>query len=718
MTYRRVIEHAVKLSSKKFMNKIQETYQGLRAALMHIIATTSRAQWFAMSGVFVAYIIVGQLSLFLFDTRDTYPAVILTPAGIALAGTILYGYRILPAVALAALVNGILSATSPIILLFVTMGATLQTFAGACLLIQFRFNTGLMKLRDILTLIGVAIVVTTISPWFGMIGTALVDVSSSNTFGFLWLGNVFSIIILTPLLIRLVANPILRQVPIRLPGTLLMFLMLIIINFLVFWTEQTRILGFPVAIIQIVLLGVIALRWGMTRMTVAVFLTTLIALTDTYFGFADLEGEALYQKIVGIELYLILFATMCYVITAISEERDAALLLSEINMSNLEEAIQKIKIEDQKKSEFIAVLAHELRNPLAPIANYLEIMTLEGVKETRHRDAVEGIERQVNNIKLLLHDLLDISRISRGKIKLNREKVDVGGAIKSAVDSSRARIDARNHTLNVDLPASPIAIYADPLRIEQVLVNLLSNAAKYTPPCGTIWLSVTLEGKEAVIRLRDTGIGITKEALPTIFNMFNQADTSVAKTTEGLGVGLALVKMLTLLHGGSVEAQSEGVDKGSEFTVRIPVYDEGLYQYYAADYTLENEYSFKETPGEKEEVRASKNILIVDDNPDMLRTLEKLLTLIGHTVCTAHNGVEAIKKAHQFAPDTILLDLGLPGMSGYEIARTLRAELPYMVTMIAISGYGQKEDKIKSYNAGFDYHLTKPITRADIEKLL
>lgn len=702
------------------MTKIRKK---IHTSFWQIVSTTTRQEWIAMAVVFAAYMVVGQFSRYLFHGIQTYPAVILTPAGVALAGTILYGYRMLPAIALATLMNGLINSSPTVVLLFGMTGAVTQAFLGAFVLRRLKFYPELARLRDVLTLVGTAIVVSATLPSFSMFGRALIDVPQPTTFGFLWLGNLFSIVILTPLVVRFFSRAKEIESQEGNAGTFVLFMLLIIVNFVLFWTEHTRIFGFPVAIFQLAILGIMALRWGMTRMTYAIFLTTLLALTGPYFGLVHFAGEELSKKIAGIELYLLIFAIIFFILTAISEERDSAVEQREKNMNELENAMQKIKMEDQKKSDFIAVLAHELRNPLAPITNYLEIMSLEGIKETHHKEAVEGIERQIKNIKLLLRDLLDISRISRGKITLNKEKVDILLLLKNAVDSGRALVEDKKHTLVIDLPPSPVAIFADQLRIEQIILNLISNAAKYTPPKGKIWLSAGIEEGDAVIRVRDTGIGISEEALPTIFNMFNQADTSTAKTTEGLGVGLALVKMLTLLHGGSIHAKSEGIGKGSEFTLRIPVYDETR-RTQSQDHETPYNMRGHDTPEhggyavDIEAVGVSKNILIVDDNPEMIRTLDKLLTLLGHNVVSAANGQDAIKKAHEFAPDTILLDLGLPGMSGYDVARTLRAEFPHPVTFIAVSGYGQKEDKIKSYNAGFDYHLTKPVTKADLEKII
>lgn len=358
---------------------------------------------------------------------------------------------------------------------------------------------------------------------------------------------------------------------------------------------------------------------------------------------------------------------------------------------------------DRQKDEFLALLGHELRNPLAPLRNALHVLLQPALDKTVMHEVKEMMEKQVSHLSRLVDDLLDVARISQGKIELLKERVDLAAAVKNAVASVRPLIDARNHRLTVLLPEEPIAVEADPTRLEQILVNLLNNAAKYTKPGGEISLSTVAEGNDAVIRIRDNGVGIPPELLPKIFNLFAQAETSLDRSQGGLGIGLTLVKKLVELHGGAVSASSAGQGRGSEFVVRLAALPAaaGRPESAKADGTL---------------VGKQMRVLVVDDSADTANTLKLFLELAGHEVRTVYDGPAALVAFHTFQPDVVLLDLGLPGMDGYDVARQLRRQLrSKSPLLVAVSGYGQDDDKRRSHEAGFDLHLTKP---ADPRKLI
>jgi signal transduction histidine kinase len=369
---------------------------------------------------------------------------------------------------------------------------------------------------------------------------------------------------------------------------------------------------------------------------------------------------------------------------------------------------------DRRKDEFLATLAHELRNPLAPISNAVGLLELEGVDPTRVEHARGVVKRQVRQLVRLVDDLLDISRITHGSIELRRETVPLASIVDAALEVSLPLIRAANHELVVSLPPGPVFLDADPVRLSQVVSNLLNNAAKYTPDGGRIELTAEVgpghddgsTGRELVIRVRDSGVGIAPEVLPQIFEMFSQASRSRDRAQGGLGIGLALVQRLVELHDGRVEGRSDGPGRGSEFTVRLP----------AAALAAEAPAL---APNTGTTLAAGFRVLVVDDNQDAADSLSLLLEMLGHQVRTAHDGAEALRVAREFHPEVAVLDLGMPGLSGYAVARQLRGE-PWggELLLIALTGWGQEEAKHRTREAGFDYHVVKPLDADALHTLL
>jgi PAS domain S-box-containing protein len=360
-----------------------------------------------------------------------------------------------------------------------------------------------------------------------------------------------------------------------------------------------------------------------------------------------------------------------------------------------EELVQR----DQRKDEFLAMLGHELRNPLAPISNSLHLLRLQLAGDPRFEQPGRLLERQVVHLTRLVDDLMDVSRITRGKLDLQKQRVALATIMTQAAEATRPFLEERDHRLEVVQPAAPAPLEADPARLEQVLSNLLNNAAKYTPPGGLVRLAGAVEGGQAVVRVRDNGIGIRPEMLPRLFEMFQQADRVPGRVSEGLGLGLSLVRSLVEMHGGSVSAHSAGAGQGSEFVVRLPLAP--------GSPTPEPPTTTVAAPSEVRPLR----ILIVDDNVDGANSLALLLRLEGHEVKVVHDGQAALEAAGEFRPEAVLLDIGLPrGMDGYEVAIRLRA-LPGLgsVLIVALTGYGQEEDRQRSSAAGFSAHLVKPV---------
>ncbi len=364
---------------------------------------------------------------------------------------------------------------------------------------------------------------------------------------------------------------------------------------------------------------------------------------------------------------------------------------------------------DRLKDEYLAMLAHELRNPLAPIRNSLQIMKQPAATSEMVHRARDMAERQVQHMARLLDDLLDVSRISRGRIELRSQAVDVASLVQRTVEAVSPLIEERRHELTVSVFPGPMQIQGDPTRLEQILTNLLNNAAKYTKPGGKIWLSIERDGGEILLRVRDNGIGISPEMLPRIFDLFVQAQRREDRTQGGVGIGLTLVRKLVELHHGKVEAASAGLDQGTEFLVRLP----GL----ASTPNVKPEG--KHDGGDSAAKIVARRILVVDDNTDAAETLGLLLRLTGHDVRVAFEGQTAISTAREFLPELIFLDIGMPGMDGYEVARRLRREVELRgVVLVALTGWGQEEDRRRSQEAGFNHHLVKPVEPDLLNKLI
>jgi signal transduction histidine kinase len=370
---------------------------------------------------------------------------------------------------------------------------------------------------------------------------------------------------------------------------------------------------------------------------------------------------------------------------------------------------QELQEADRRKDEFLAMLSHELRNPLAAISNVAHVMKASPAIDPQLRWARDVLGRQTGHLTRLIDDLLDVSRITRGKVTLRREPLELKSIVASAIETTRTLINGRSHALHVDLPEEAVMVLGDRVRLTQVVDNVLTNAAKYTKEGGRITISLVTDPSpgapgEAVIRVRDTGIGIAPELLPTMFELFRRADDSLGRSEGGLGIGLALARGLIEMHGGRIEAFSDGPGKGSEFTIRLPQCEAGAVE--------QPPRPAVEQPGcEPKQLR----VLVVDDSVDSAESMAIILEMSGHDVRKAHNGPDALREASDYRPDVVLMDIGMPGMSGHEVAQKMReASTTRDVVLIAMTGYGRQVDRDQSRAAGFDHHLVKPL---DFEKL-
>lgn len=402
----------------------------------------------------------------------------------------------------------------------------------------------------------------------------------------------------------------------------------------------------------------------------------------------------------------------------LTERRQAEERLREVNVEleqrvkeRTEELWQKnaaLVAANRHKDEFLATLAHELRNPLAPIRTGLEVLKIAGDDQQVAEETRQMMQQQLEQMVRLIDDLLEVSRLTRGKLRLRKERMELGPVIRNALETTRPLVEESEHTLLVNLPSEPIHLDADPVRLAQIFSNLISNAAKYTDPGGHILVNVEANGTDVVVSVRDTGIGIPADHLPKVFEMFSQVESALDRSKGGLGIGLALVRGLVQMHKGTVIARSEGLGKGSEFIVRLP----RLLP--SKPVTSESASSDELAPP-----GSQCRILLVDDNYDAARIFATMLKIMGHDVRTAHDGVEAVQMASAFQPQLVLLDIGMPRMNGYEAARRIRSEVwGQDMRLVAVTGWGQEEDRRRALDAGFDHHLVKPIEVTAIQKII
>jgi signal transduction histidine kinase len=389
-------------------------------------------------------------------------------------------------------------------------------------------------------------------------------------------------------------------------------------------------------------------------------------------------------------------------ITWVVEALHVARRRIEASEQQLRQRLDELAEADRRKDEFLAMLAHELRNPLAAISGAVQVATL-AAGQNELEWSMDVINRQVKHLSRLIDDLLDVSRITRGKIQLRKERLDVASVLRGAIELSRPLIDARQHKLTVAIAPGTLPAEGDPVRLEQIVTNLLLNAAKYTERGGEIVLAAQREGDAIVVTVKDTGMGIPPGQIGRMFELFAQGDRSLERSEGGLGIGLTLARSLAEMHGGRLTATSAGPGRGSEFVVRLPT----------APPLADN--ATRPNPRGEASVERRLRVLVIDDNIDMARALASLLTLLDHQAWTAHDGPSGLEAARIHRPQVVLLDIGLPGMDGYQVAERLRREeFGKSIRLVAVTGYGQEEDRERALSAGFDQFVTKPVDYATL----
>jgi signal transduction histidine kinase/ActR/RegA family two-component response regulator len=635
------------------------------------------------------------------------PTLIWPAAGIALAAAFVSGAEAVAAVFLAQFVFVFFVAGYALpVALALAAASALQAAEAAWLLRRFSFNSGFSRLFDACLFIGVALVCAAITPTLGVAAFAAAHLlplgALRASWGEWYVGELFSLLVVAPLLLRWLPKPVFSRSRREWVESGIALALVAALTFVIAATPYGSLGGVPLIYVLLLPLFWIALRLGSRMTTLALALLALIAVVG---AISRSGASGLAEAVFGTELLVAVLAVIYLIAASLAEERNDATATLHIQLLRLERALEKIRDEEEAKNGFIALLAHELRNPLAPLLSSLELIRLSGSDQaTRH--SVNAMRGRVRTMARLLDDLLDLSRIERRALSLTTERADLATIARRAIETAEPLWKAKRQRFAAELPARPLEVTADPTRIEQVIVNLLTNAHKYTPAGGAITLSLALEGEEAVLRVADTGAGIAPEMREQIFAPFSQGEPG--RRVGGLGIGLALSKELVDMHGGRITAESAGIERGSEFVVCLP-----CAQGAAPAARPERARELKRLPA----LTSPLSVLIVDDNRAAADALAALLAHVGHAPETAYDGASGIKKAKRLAPAAVILDIGLPDLSGYEVAARLAREAPGSA-LVALTGFGQEEDRRKSLAAGFSYHLVKPVGLADLEPVL
>ncbi|MDP2815466.1 MAG: ATP-binding protein, partial [Rectinemataceae bacterium] len=613
--------------------------------------------------LFLAYLLSAQVFSYFYATIPSAPILVWPSSGIALAGLILGGIGLWPAVFMGALVHNILYGSTTAAILGLAVANALQAVVGAYFLKRFGFTNSFSRVPHTIAFILTAVFVTLIVPSLGMLALLIGDVplvrSPLGIYIPWWIAQMLSVLIVTPFLVRWLPRFRFTRTKREMLEAWLSIASVVGVGFLLYWTPYHEIADVPLVYLILVPLLWIALRIGPRFMTLALFLNAALALGGTaYLTVSSGSIEILGQTLLQTEIFIIVISFIFLLLVTVAEERkDISNDLRE-NVRRLEDAIERVRKEDEAKSRFIATLAHELRNPLAPLMSSLEILKLAPPSAQQTSELANGMTDHMRTMRRLLDDLLDISRISREKLLLQKERVDLNAIITQSARAVDRLMNERSHTLVLDLPDTAIMFEADPVRLEQVFVNLLNNAAKYTEPGGTITVGAKVAQEFVTVSVVDTGIGMDENLLEHVFEAFFQIEQP-GKMHAGLGIGLSLTKNLVEMHGGTIEAKSAGVDQGSEFMVRLPLSD-----------------SLPEATTNHTRVDMQSNgglrILIVDDNRAAADALAKLLALRGNVTEAVYASEDAIERAPTFCPEVVLLDIGLPNMDGYEVAKHLR----------------------------------------------
>lgn len=646
------------------------------------------------------YFLVAKASLLL-AIPPGYATTVWPPSGIALAAVLLFGPRVWPGIWLGAAVTNLTVQGSPILAFVIGTGNTLEAVVAAGFVHRYvgthgEFETGraavLFVLLSTLSALTAAFIGSA-----SLVLSGTVNATEFNSNVWTWFqGDAAGMMILTPLILAWRLSPLPVLTARNWIEVAALAFAAIFVSMLVFGGPSSIGDARPLAFVAFPMV-----LWAATRFAQRGVITTIATISAIVF-FYTVQGKGQFAAGAGPATS---FYLLCYFSSLVLTGLVLSVFISQRKRaeSTVRQRVAELQENERHVNEFLAMLSHELRNPLAPLVNGLAFLRKESGQDSR----VLGIlERQVANLSHIVDDLLDVSRITRGKIRLQKNLEDLNDIVVQALESAQPTIDARGHAVDLHLSGERLLVDVDATRLTQVTLNLVNNAAKYTPAGGRLVISVSRDKGQAILRVKDDGIGISAEFLPEVFKLFMQGERGLDRSEGGLGIGLTVAKRIVEMHGGSVAAFSDGPGKGAEFVVRLPA--------------VSTPAPADPTPKSVAPLHSVQHrVLVVDDNRDSADSLSMLLKIMGHDVQTAYDGPEALESVAHYHPDVVLLDIGLPSMSGYDVAGTLQSapDRPHMV-LIAVTGYGQDEDRRRSREAGFDHHLVKPVDAASLNKLI
>ncbi|MBA3254244.1 MAG: MASE1 domain-containing protein [Burkholderiaceae bacterium] len=660
--------------------------------------------WSLIGALVVLYFLAGKLGL-QFAFLNSSATAVWPPTGIALAAVLLLGYRVAPAVLIGAFLVNITTTGSLLSSLGIASGNTLEAVVGAFLVNRYAGGIAAFnRARDILSFSFLAgLVSTAISATIGVTSLALTGYAETSQLGAIWLtwwlGDAAGALIVAPLILLWGTTRNLGQLRQRPAESILLLLTIVAVGALVF--VYSGLNRYPLPFLCIPPLVWAAFRFGQREVATGVAILSAIAGWATVSGWGPFVMQSENESLLLLQAFMGTIAAMTLPVAALIWERKAVELERGVLLERERAARADAEAANLAKDEFLAMLSHELRNPLAAIGNATQVLVDLERQHAFGGRAVEIIHRQTKHLSRLVDDLLDVGRVTAGKIVLTRLRVNLADVVEKSLAVYLVAGRLQDYRTEVEL--APVWVNGDADRLSQIIDNLLTNSIKYTPAGGLIRVQTLLDGDEAVMRITDSGIGIAPDLLPRVFDLFTQEQRSLDRAQGGIGVGLTLVRRLVELHGGRVDAYSEGVSKGSTFSVRLP----------------RAESRRTEEPSLSPVVRPTPamRILIVEDDADGREALRMQLVMSGYEVHEAIDGESGLELVQRLQPDVVLLDIGLPGLDGYEVARRLKSA-QICPRLVAITGYGRPEDHERAMTAGFDQHLTKPVDYDELQRAL